>query len=110
MTREKLLFIGTFNVSRSRTAEDMFENSVTYEVRSAGVKSHGLTKQQELTNWADRIFVMSDEHLALLRDKVNFDLWGKPVVVLGIPAIPEYHRGSQALINVLKLKLAIHGI
>ena len=36
-TRERILFVCTANVDRSRTAEDLYRDDTRYEVRSAGV-------------------------------------------------------------------------
>lgn len=109
MTRQKLLFICRSNVSRSRTAEDMFRNSVEYEVQSAGIDWHKAGRQmvsQGLINWANRIFVMEKCHLEHLYD--CFDMEGKEVKYLGIP--DEYSKGSPDLVNILKLKLADLGV
>ncbi len=112
MSKQKLLFICTANVARSRTAEDMLRNSTQYEVRSAGLKQYQSTGQlvtQELLDWADTIFVMDeahDHHLTLLRGK--FNIKDKKVYILWINDI--YPRGDKVLIETLKTKLACFGI
>lgn len=103
----KLLFICTANISRSRTAEDLFAGRDDYEVQSAGFKQYSRTGQlvtQDLIDWADRIFVMdenNDHHLSQLREK--FDIFDKDIYVLGIPDV--YDRGDASLIAILKDKL-----
>jgi len=102
----KLLFVCTGNRDRSPTAEELFRNSQRYEARSAGTHpfaAHRVT--QELIDWADKIFVMSeleDRHLTYLER--NFDLKAKPVFDLEIP--DRYERGSQELINLLRARLS----
>lgn len=109
MSRTKLLFVCTANVSRSRTAEDLFKNSSQYEVQSAGIKWHELGGQmvsQGLINWADRIFVMESMHLEYL--SINFCIEDKSIVTLCIPDI--YGRGDKNLIDILISKLKVSGI
>lgn len=118
MTKKKLLFVCTANVSRSRTAEDLFINSEEYEAKSAGLKLHKDTKQlvtQGLIDWADVVIAMNEteksdgrppcQHLTKLRE--NFNLKNKEiegaVIVFDIPDI--YGRGDLRLINLLKNKL-----
>jgi predicted protein tyrosine phosphatase len=106
MRKTKLLFVCTGNRDRSPTAEDLFRNSKEYEAKSAG--THAFAKQrvsQELIDWADKIFVMSereDEHLTFLETK--FNLTSKAVYDLDIP--DRYKRGSQELINLLTSRLS----
>lgn len=109
MAGEKLLFICMANISRSRTAEDLFTNSTQYEVQSAGIKWYERSRQmvsQGLLSWADKIFVMERWQLEYLA--VNFDIENKMVIVLDIPDI--YGRGDKSLINILVSKLGVFGI
>ena len=109
MARTKLLFICKANICRSRTAEDLFENSSQYEVQSAGIKWHengGQVIGQGLINWADRIFVMEKWQLEYLA--VTFDIEGKGITVLNISDI--YGRGDENLIKILVSKLTELGI
>lgn len=104
MARTKLLFICMANVSRSRTAEDLFKNSTQYEVQSAGIKWHqagGQTLSQGLIGWADKIFVMERWQLEYL--SATFDIEDKRITVLDIPDI--YGRGDVNLILILLSKL-----
>jgi predicted protein tyrosine phosphatase len=80
-----LLFICTGNRDRSPTAEDLFRNSNDYEARSAGTSVFAVRRvNQELIDWADKIFVMSeleDRHLTHL--EAHFNLKGKAVIEKG---------------------------
>jgi predicted protein tyrosine phosphatase len=106
MRKTKLLFVCTGNRDRSPTAEDLFRTSKEYAAKSAG--THAFAKQrvsQELIDWADKIFVMSeleDEHLTFLQTR--FNLTSKEVYDLDIP--DRYKRGSQELVNLLASRLS----
>ena len=106
MRKTKLLFVCTGNRDRSPTAEDLFRNSKEYEARSADTSAFAVRRvTQELIEWADQIFVMSeldDGHLTFL--ETHFNLKGKAVYDLDIP--DRYGRGSQKLINLLAARLA----
>ena len=109
MARAKLLFICKANISRSRTAEDLFKNSGQYEVQSAGImwyEDGGQMVSQGLISWADQIFVMENWQLEYLCS--TFDVEGKRVTVLEIPDI--YGRGDRNLIKILVSKLTVLGI
>jgi predicted protein tyrosine phosphatase len=105
MRKTKLLFVCTGNRDRSPTAEDLFRNSKEYEAKSAGTHAFAAQRvSQELIDWADKIFVMSeleDQHLTFL--ETNFNLTSKAVYDLDIP--DRYERGSQELINLLASQL-----
>ena len=103
--KPKLLFICSCNISRSRTAEDMFADSDKYEVKSAGFlmfdERSGQLVTQELVDWADQIFLMDekhDKHLSKLKN--GFNIENKTVILLGIPDI--YNRGNKNLKRILR--------
>lgn len=108
MRKAKLLFVCTGNRDRSPTAEDLFRNSKDYEARSAGTHSFAVQRiTQELIDWADKIYVMSeleDGHLTHLEQ--HFDLKDKAVIDLDIP--DRYERGSQELISLLSARISRH--
>jgi predicted protein tyrosine phosphatase len=108
MSKTRLLFICTGNRDRSPTAEDLFRHSKDYEARSAGTSRFAVQRvTQELIDWADKIFVMSeleDGHLSFL--EANFKLKGTVVYDLEIPDC--YERGSQELINLIAARVARH--
>jgi predicted protein tyrosine phosphatase len=82
--KTKILFVCGQNVDRSPTAEEMYRDVEGFEVRSAGV-SYGATipVTRELVDWADRIFVMEEEHQRAIL-KIAPSSW-KKIEVLGIP-------------------------
>lgn len=110
--KEKLLFVCTANVSRSPMAAHLFDGAARFEARSAGTDggTWGRTQvTQDLVDWADRIFVMSEEdgHLSFLRER--FDLGGKPVEVLGVANDYDMSPARQlALEAALRAALARH--
>jgi len=98
----RVLFVCSGNVSRSRTAEDMFRGLGGLEVRSAGTHWTAQNRvSRELIDWADKIFVMEEEHKEHVVEK-RPEAAGK-VVVLGIPDV--YNRNDPVLRRVLAEKL-----
>jgi predicted protein tyrosine phosphatase len=106
--RERILFICTANIDRSRTAEDLYRDDPRYEVRSAGTApfaSHQVTR--ELVQWADRIFVMSereDSHATLLR--MRFPDVRRPTVDLDVP--DRWARGDPELVRIILSRTGPH--
>ncbi|MDO8492201.1 MAG: hypothetical protein Q7S34_00980 [bacterium] len=79
-------------MNRSPLAASLFGDSPYYEARSAGlfplgggkVKTNPVT--QELIDWADKIFVMSEKeekHVTHLKERFNLD--GKHITDLEVP-------------------------
>jgi protein-tyrosine phosphatase len=105
---ERILFVCTANVDRSRTAEDLYRDDPRYEVRSAGVAPFATTPvDRELLRWADRVFVMcerDDQHQTLL--KLRFPDVARPVVDLGIE--DRWKRGHPELVRRLLKALKPH--
>jgi len=106
--RERILFVCTANVDRSRTAEDMYREDARYEVRSAGVAPFAtVVLTRDLLLWADRVFVMSereDRHRTLLR--LRFPEVERPVVDLDVE--DRWRRGDPELVRHLLKKLVPH--
>jgi protein-tyrosine phosphatase len=105
---ERILFVCTANIDRSRTAEDLYKHDPRYEVQSAGVASFATTPiTRDLLLWADRVFVMSerdDQHQTLI--KLRFPEVDRPVVDLGIE--DRWPRGHPELVRRLLRKLTPH--
>jgi len=101
-----ILFVCTANLQRSPTAEKLFANCPGLETKSAGTDAYyGKQVTQELINWAQVIFVMSEEkegHLSYIKN--NFSLGGKKVHDLGIS--DEYKEDSAELKKVLVEKVS----
>jgi predicted protein tyrosine phosphatase len=106
--REKILFVCTANVDRSRTAEDLYRGDPRYEVLSAGVASFASTPvTRDLLLWADRVFVMcerEDRHQTLI--KLRFPEIDRPVVDLDVE--DRWRRGDPELVRRLLRRLAPH--
>jgi len=99
--RERILFVCTANVDRSRTAEDLYARDPRYEVRSAGTAAYA-TKPitRELLLWADRIFVMNeaeDGHVTQIR--LRFPDVKRPLIDLGVT--DRWVRGDPELVQLL---------
>ena len=98
--RERLLFVCTFNISRSVTAEHLFLNSDRYEARSAGVHPAApVSASAELIAWADRVVVMEEHHAATLRQRFPEVVGEKTLTCLNIP--DEYQPGEERLVLIL---------
>ena len=102
MDRRRILFICSYNIDRSPTAEDTFKGMEGLEVKSAGVlpwAHNPVTK--ELIAWADEIYVMEQRHEEALVEMVPS--CEKKITVLGIPDI--YRRGDPELVRLLRKKM-----
>lgn len=99
------MFVCSGNVDRSPTAEALLKGKEGFEVKSAGTWADArrvVTK--ELTDWADMIFVMEEQHKEALK---QIDVGAeKKIVVLGID--DHYLKGDQELTRILKQRLAKH--
>ena len=112
--KKHLLFICTANLCRSPLAASLFDNSEIYEAKSAGtdVKPEYINSvqiNQELLDWADEIFVMSekeDHHLSYIKE--NFVLNNKKVTVLDISNVynTAVTEERDFIIKILKDKLS----
>jgi predicted protein tyrosine phosphatase len=106
--RERILFVCTANVDRSRTAEDLYRHDDRYEVRSAGVAPFAtVVLTRDLLLWADRVFVMNereDQHRTLIR--IRFPDVERPLVDLDVE--DRWHRGAPELVTLLKRRLRPH--
>ena len=106
--REKILFVCTANIDRSRTAEDLYRNDPRYEVRSAGTAPFAQQPvDRDLVLWADRIFVMcerEDRHHTLL--KLRFPGVDRPVVDLDVE--DRWRRGHPDLVKRILKALKPH--
>jgi protein-tyrosine phosphatase len=106
--RERILFVCTGNIDRSRTAEDLYHDDPRYEVRSAGTAPFATTPiTRELLAWADRVFVMcerEDRHATQLR--LRFPDVARPVVDLDIADL--WRRGDAELVSRIVRGLATH--
>ena len=103
--RERILFICTANIDRSRTAEDLYRRDERYEVRSAGVAPFATVPlTRDLLLWADRVFVMNeqeDRHRTLLH--IRFPDVDRPVVDLDIE--DRWPRGDPELVTRILRRL-----
>ncbi|MDZ7705558.1 MAG: hypothetical protein U5L04_13870 [Trueperaceae bacterium] len=100
--KTNILFVCSANRLRSPTAEDMFAGSEHYNARSAGTHPHAEQRvSQDMIDWADRVFVMSertDGHKTFLEN--NFDVGGAEIYDLDIPDV--YGRGDPTLVERLR--------
>ena len=106
--RERILFVCTANIDRSRTAEDLYRADERYEVRSAGVAPFAtVVLTRDILLWADRVFVMNereDQHRTLIR--IRFPDVDRPLVDLDVE--DRWHRGDPVLVKLLTRRLKPH--
>jgi protein-tyrosine phosphatase len=106
--RQRILFICTANIDRSRTAEDLYADDPRYEVRSAGVAPFAtVPATRDLLLWADRIFVMNeseDQHRTILQ--IRFPGLDRPIVDLDVE--DRWRRGHPELVSLLRRRLRPH--
>ena len=103
--QEKVLFVCTYNMSRSRTAEVLFEAHPRVEALSAGTHRTAVVQvSEELVAWADRIIVMEDHHRQTLAERFPTLVAEKPVICLAIP--DEYMPLADDLKAILRERLA----
>ena len=101
---KRILFICSQNRLRSPTAENIYENFKTVEVKSAGLDSDAAIRvTKELVEWAGYIFVMEKSHQNKLLKKFREQAKKKRVICLNIP--DEYDYMDPELIRLLKVKI-----
>ena len=98
----KILFVCTYNIDRSRTAEDIYSTRQDLEVKSAGTSEYAATTlNNELLEWANEVYVMEDMHMQYI--KTSFPQHIDKTVVLNI--YDSFKRGNPLLVNLLQEKL-----
>jgi predicted protein tyrosine phosphatase len=107
--REKLLFICTFNMSRSHTAQWLFRRHGRIEALSAGTHHSAVRRiDEELLRWADRVVVMEAHHTAYLEEEFPEAMAGREVICLQIP--DDYMPMAEDLKAILRQRLTALGI
>ena len=92
------------NKWRSLTAETIFKNIPSLEVKSAGTENSARIKINSThINWADIIFVMEKKHSERLWEKFPNEMIDKKIVILEIQDI--YNYMDPELIEELKISL-----
>lgn len=89
--KPKVLFVCTYNMMRSKTAEVIYLNDERFEVRSAGIDDSAEVRvSRELLEWADYVLVMENYHRRWLRERYPFLCPGSEIICLGIPDMFEF--------------------
>lgn len=99
-----ILFVSSRNKWRSPTAEWLFKNHPTYNVRSAGTSSSARIRiNEKLLDWADNVFVMEKKHREQIRKKFPSIYSSLQIITLDIP--DDYQFMDEELIEVIKLSI-----
>lgn len=106
--KRRLLFVCTEGLHRSRTAAKMMDGSRDYEVRF-GATNPGASNpiDQNLVDWADVIFVMSEQedgHRTFLER--FFNTKGKIIHDLDIPKV--FTEGDKELVKLLRKRISAY--
>lgn len=101
-----ILFICTSNIKRSPTAEELFSGVGDIETKSAGIYATQpqVKLTQELIDWADIAFVMSEEEKQFSYTQENFILGDTKLYNLNIS--DTYHKNEHGLKLELIKKVA----
>ena len=106
--RQRILFVCTANVDRSKTAEDLYESDPRFEVKSCGVAPFAqVVVTRDLLDWADRVFVMNeseDHHVTAI--KRRFPGFSNDVIDLDIE--DRWKRGHPELARLIVARLEPH--
>ena len=106
-TRTKILFVCSRNRRRSLTAETIFKNVPSWDVRSVGTEDGARIKVTPgHLGWADVIVVMEKRHKERLRQKFAESLHGKPCLCLFIA--DDYELMDAELVKLLRAKVQEH--
>src|SRR3954452_12806377 len=98
----KLLFVCGRNKWRSPTAERIFSNQPSLEVRARGLSSSANRRLvADDVSWADAIFVMESRQKRQLVGLFRTELGDRPVHVLDIP--DDYRFMDPELIELLEI-------
>ncbi len=103
--KKNVLFICSQNWHRSKTAETIFSNNQSLNVKSAGTNTYAETPlSNQLLTWADTVFVMEPHHKqSILKRFDSSIIQDKQIIVLDIP--DRYHYMDPTLIDMLKRKV-----
>jgi len=105
--RKKVLFVCSRNRRRSLTAERLFANIQSWDVRSAGTEEGARIKVTEgQLGWADVVVVMEKRHKQRLQQKFPDVMPAKAIICLFIP--DDYEFMEPALTALLQEKMREH--
>jgi predicted protein tyrosine phosphatase len=105
--RAKILFVCSRNRRRSLTAETIFKDVLTWQVRSAGTEESARIKVTGgHLGWADMVVVMEKRHKERLFQKFPDAMNGKPCLCMFIS--DDYEFMDAELIELLRMKMNAH--
>ena len=91
MRTTKILFVCSANIDRSPTAERIYANQPTLEVKSAGTSRFArIPLSAELVSWADVILCMEDRHQQFINETYPDIIVHKKIDTLHVTDIYSY--------------------
>ena len=104
---KNILFICSRNKWRSLTAETIYKNNSSFNLKSAGTENAARIKvNAKIILWADLIFVMEKQHKEKLLLKFPDAIENKQIVILEIPDV--YKFMDKELIEEIQLSVAAY--
>ena len=102
----KVLFVCTYNMMRSVTAENIFRDDPMLDVKSAGIHPEAAVRVDiRLLDWADLVFVMEDMHKTFI-EKIRGSLSLPDIINLNIS--DDYSYMDEKLMAVLRKRIGVH--
>ena len=98
----KLLFICSEGKNRSQTAAEMYAGN--HEVESFGLFSSIIVNVQPQLDWADKIFVMEQQHKNYI--EANYPDLEKEIICLDIPDV--FMKNEKSLIDLIRSRVTPH--
>jgi protein-tyrosine phosphatase len=97
----KLLFVCSRNIWRSRTAEEIYKNTMSLQVKSAGTEPSARKRitEQDI-RWADLIFVMEAKHKNRIKERFPNSFDNEKIIVMDIE--DNYQFMDAELITEMK--------
>jgi predicted protein tyrosine phosphatase len=104
MKKWKILFVCTYNMMRSKTAEMIYKKDERFDVRSAGTdEAAEATVNREMLTWADHVVVMEPRHLRWLKEHYPDVSSTKKIHCLDIPDMYDFME--TALIDLIRVRV-----
>ena len=104
MKKLKVLFVCTYNMMRSKTAEMIYKEDERFEVKSAGIDEAAEVKVNfDSLTWADYIVVMEPRHRQWIEEHYPDLSASKEIHCLDVPDMYDFME--PALMDLLRERI-----